>query len=272
MKNFNNIHKQRRKLALSAITEDDKWKLWETALKKQETSLKETLIEENMEYLKWTREQVLDCWGEKGTEKIKKKWIKENPKTNEQLTNYYNTLSLYIPELSSWHAIEKNEDIIKIINFLQFSIKQNFTTYLDFGAGIGSGGIFFNYFGFEITLADISDAMLNYQKWRIKKHNIKACFIDLKKENIPYKSVDCATAIEVLEHVSDPTSEMNTIRLALKKNGYVFITTPFFKDKKRPQHIIHDISIAKEFEKLGFKLISEEQNGLYRVLKKIDLS
>jgi len=62
---------------------------------------------------------------------------------------------------------------------------------------------------------------------------------------------------------------MNDIRLALKKGGFIFATTPFYKDKKRPQHLVHDIKMAKQFEKIGLELISAEKKGLYRIFKRI---
>lgn len=261
---MNNI----QKTVISARTSDDKWNLWESALKDTDKTLEETLIQENADYLKWSREEVLSCWGEKGTEKIKQKWEKESPKTKEDIINYYNTLDLYIPELSSWHAMVKNIDHLKNVEFLQLCLKSNCSSFLDYGAGIGSSGLVFYYYGFSVTLADISDVMLNYSKWRFQRHNAKARFIDLKKMSIGENLYDCITAIEVLEHVSNPVDAMRKIYKALKSGGYVFVTTPFFKDEKRPQHLVHDMNTAKEFEHLGFSLIKENGEGLYRLYKK----
>ena len=257
-----------RQTIISAQTPDEKWNLWESALKDTDKTLEETLIQENADYLKWSREEVLSCWGDKGTEKIKQKWKKENPQTKEDIVNYYNTLDLYIPELSSWHAMVKNIDHLKIVEFLQLCTKSNFNSYLDYGAGIGSSGLVFNYYGFSVALADISEAMLNYSKWRFQRHNVKASFIDLKKMSIGENHYDCITAIEVLEHVSNPVDTMRKIYKALKSGGYVFVTTPFFKDKERPQHLVHDMNTAKEFERLGFTLIKKSGKGLYRLFKK----
>lgn len=258
-----------REFVLEAQTDDSKWSLWEDSLKQNGLSLTDTLIKENMVYLNWSREKVLDCWGEKGTEKIKEKWLKQNPQTESEIINYYNTLDLYIPELSSWHTIIKNEDLLKIVEFLQFSVKKNLKTFLDFGAGIGPNGLLFNKYGFTVTLADVSDSMINYSKWRLKQHNVRFNSIDLKVKTLPDNVFDCATAIEVLEHMTDPTSAMEKIRRSLKIGGYIFCTTPFYSDPNRPQHIVHDAQTAQNFEKLGFELISESNKGLYRTLKRI---
>lgn len=258
----------KRKSVISAKTPDEKWNLWESALKDYDKTLEETLIQENADYLKWSKEEVISCWGEKGTEKIKQKWEKENPKSKEEIENYYNTLDLYIPELSSWHAMVKNDDLLKIVEFLQLCTKSNLTSYLDYGAGIGSSGLVFNHYGFTVTLADISDAMLNYSKWRFQRHNAEARFIDLKKTTIGENLYDCVTAIEVLEHVTDPVETMEKIYKALKPNGYVFVTTPFLKDEERPQHLVHDMNITKQFENLGLSLIRVSGKGLYRLYKK----
>jgi len=79
---------------------------------------------------------------------------------------------------------------------------------------------------------------------------------------------DCVTAIEVLEHVPNPTETMMKIHKSLKKGGYVFVTTPFFEDKERPQHLVHNMNVTKEFEHLGFSLISMSSDGIYRIYKK----
>lgn len=254
---------------LRAVSDDEKWHIWEKALCTTGKSLKETLIVENMHYLKWSREKVLSCWGEVGTQKIKENWLKENPITKEEINAHYNKLYLYIPELSSWHAIKKNVDLIKVVEFLQWCVKNNLQSYLDFGSGIGSAALFFGYYGFSISCADISDSMLDYSRWRLKKHNIKSVFIDLKKKKLPENKYDCAMSVEVLEHVPDPVETVDNIRLSLKLGGYLFVTTPFFKDEERPQHLIHDMRIADQFESLGLKVIAVSKNKIYRIYERI---
>lgn len=258
-----------RKVVLEAQTPEEKWFLWEDALKKGGLSTEETLIEENIEYLRWTREEVMKCWGRKGTRMVKEKWIEDNPTTEAEVNRYYDTLELYIPELSSWHSEVHVEVFLKIVEFLQLCVKNGLTSYLDFGAGIGSSGILFHKYGFDITLADISDAMLKYEKWRLARYNVPARFIDLKSESIPAQSVDCVTAIEVLEHVPDPVKAMSKIKDALKIGGYAFVTTPFYFDPERPQHIVHDIAVTRNFEELGLQLLSESKEGLYRIYRRI---
>ena len=254
---------------LAALTDDERWFLWEKALSAEGKSLKETLIEENMHYLKWSREKVLSYWGVAGTQKIKENWIKENPKTKKEINEHYNKLYLYIPELSSWHAIEKNIDLIKAVEFLQFCARNNLRSYLDFGAGIGSAALFFAYYGFSVSCADISNSMLGYSRWRFKRHHAKAHFIDLKKNKLPENKFDCVMSMEVLEHVPDPIETVNNIRLSLKPGGYLFVTTPFLKDEERPQHLVHDMRIADQFEKIGFIVISVSKNKIYRIYKRI---
>ena len=249
-------------------SEDYLWELWERALKKGNLSLRETLIKENIDYLNWSREEVLSCWGEKGTEKLKEKWLKDNPSTEEEVEAHYNNLDLYIPELSSWHAIEKNSTLLKIVEFMDLCREKNCKKFLDYGSGIGSAGILFNYYGFSTTLADISDAMLNYSKWRFKEHRRKSVFVDLKKESLVDNNYDCAISIEVLEHVSDPVKIMKNIYKSLKSGGYLFVTTPFFEDEERPQHLIHDPSIIKEFNKIGLKALSIGNEDIYRLYRK----
>lgn len=254
---------------ITAATDAESWDLWEKALVWNNKSLKETLFQECKDYLKWSEEDIEACWGEIGTEKIKERWLEIKPETREEIDRFYNSLDLYIPELASWHALEKNECILQIIKFFKFCVTKGFRNYLDFGAGIGSSGLLFSYYGFSATLADISDVMLSYSQWRFKRHKQKAKFIDLKKDNLPENTYDCTTVIEVLEHVTDPIETMNKIRKSLKIGGYIFATTPFFKDPDRPCHLIHDMNIARKFSKLGLETVSESKDEVYRVLKRI---
>ncbi len=249
-------------------SEDYLWNLWERALKKDNLSLRETLIKENIDYLNWSREKVLSCWGEEGTKKLKEKWLKDNPNTEKEIEDHYNELELYIPELSSWHAIEKNLTLLKIVEFMDFCREKNCKDFLDYGSGIGSAGLFFNYYGFNTTLADISDAMLNYSKWRFKEHCRESNFVDLKKDSLIDNNYDCSISIEVLEHVPDPVKIMKDIYRSLKSGGYLFVTTPFFEDEERPQHLIHNPGIIKEFNEIGFKTISVGSEGIYRLYRK----
>ncbi len=261
--------KKLRNNVITASTDDARWLLWDQALKMPHLPLTETLIKENMEYLGWTKEQVLSCWGEKGTEKIKEKWIQDHPENAQQIQDYYNSLRMYIPELSSWHAIVKNDALLHILEFLQLCVKNNYSSFLDYGAGIGSNGILFNYYGFNVTLADISDEMLSYQKWRLPRHGVIASYVDLKKGQLPVNYFDCATCIEVLEHTTNPVEIMDSIRKSLIIGGVAFVTTPFFKDPERPQHIIHSMEVTKEFESLGFDQIWVSSDRFYRFYKRV---
>jgi hypothetical protein len=51
----------RRDKVLATKTDDEKWSLWENPLKSENLSLEETLIQENMKYLHWTRDEVIAC-------------------------------------------------------------------------------------------------------------------------------------------------------------------------------------------------------------------
>lgn len=143
---------------------------------------------------------------------------------------------------------------------------------MDYGCGIGSSGLFFHYYGFEVELADISSLLLNFAKYRFQKRGIKdkIKFTDLKEENVAKDNYyDFISIVEVLEHVTDPVEIMTIIHRALQKNGYVFLTTPFFPDKERPQHIITDFSIIPKMEKIGFHEISVSKDGINRIWQKI---
>jgi hypothetical protein len=51
---------------------------------------------------------------------------------------------------------------------LHFARQYGCQCYLDFGSGVGSGGILFARHGFEVTLADISSTLLGFSPWRLR--------------------------------------------------------------------------------------------------------
>ena len=257
-----------RVLALRANSSVARLDIWSSALELGGLNCEETLIQENMDYLHSTRENVLARWGRKGSKAVADRWLADNPKTDAEIIQYYNGLDLYITALSSWHSEVNVTIFLRIVEFMQLCIKNKLSHYLDFGSGIGSCAIMFGKYGFNVTLADISDAMLTYSKWRLRRLSVDAKYIDLKNKPLPKNSVDCATAIEVLEHISDPSRAMSDICNSLKPGGYLFVTTPFFHDPNRPQHIVQDIQIANNFEKLGFTLLKITDNGLCRTYQK----
>ena len=112
-------------------------------------------------------------------------------------------------------------------------------TYLDYGAGTGSGAMFFAKQGIETTLADISRRMLEFAKWRFERRGYRARYLDLKSQALPEQAFDVITCFHVLQHVEDPVATMRQLRNALKPNGILLVNGALRKDPERPMQPDH---------------------------------
>src|SRR5262245_45596265 len=110
---------------------------------------------------------------------IKEAWHeKTNRSTNRAAVEEfydYNQAMLY--ELMWWHSLEEDTDPLGYVTALHFAQQHGCRSYLDFGAGVGAGGILFARHGFEVTLADISSTLLGFSKWRLDLRKLEGEYI-----------------------------------------------------------------------------------------------
>lgn len=261
---------QFKKKIFTANTEEKLWYLWTDAIAGKE-DITACMRKEVKEYLKIKDLELDNYWGERGTQRIKEDWEKSDPRTNEEIVKFYEKEQIYISELASWHCLKLNDTILEIVKSLIFAVKHKCCKFLDYGCGIGSSGLFFHYYGFEVELADISSVLLNFAKYRFQIRGIKekVKFTDLKEEKISKDNYfDFVSVVEVLEHVMDPVQVMAIIHKTMLENGYVFLTTSFFPDKERPQHIITDFSIIPKMKEIGYREIYVSDDGINRIWQK----
>jgi SAM-dependent methyltransferase len=125
-------------------------------------------------------------------------------------------------------------------------------TYLDFGAGVGTGALLFKQAGFRVTLADVSTALLDFSQWRFHIRGLDAAFLDLETVALPSDAFDMVTCFDVLEHVPDPLVTLLRIRQSLKPGGLLALRISYAQDHDHPMHIAHDPLLPFSLESLGF--------------------
>jgi len=235
----------------SEITQEMNYlfKIWSDALSLSPMDLENSLSFELAGYLKISKNFIKEHWGN-AVGDLKKSWNKINPRTSQEIINFYNTNETQLLESMYWHS-QIGHAITDNVRSLQIALSAGGKNYLDYGCGVGSNGILFSKYGFEITLADISSVMLNFAEYRFKKRGLKANFIDLKTSDLPRTHFDFITIIHTLEHVSNPINLFEKVVKSAKIGGILFVTTPFFKDKERPMHIVTEMSITEKFLNFG---------------------
>jgi SAM-dependent methyltransferase len=124
---------------------------------------------------------------------------------------------------------------------------------LDFGSGVGSGGILYAKNSFDVSLADISSVLLDFCAWRFALRGLKGRFIDLKGERLPALSFDFISAMDVFEHLTAPAETVDMLADALLPGGYVFGRFAAEIDPDRPMHIVQDFGpVFARFKERGF--------------------
>src|SRR5262249_22535880 len=87
----------------------------------------------------------------------------------ESIEQFYEKSQRVLYELVWWHTLNEDESPLAYVVALHFANQHACRTVLDFGAGIGSGGILFARDGLAVTLADISSPLLHVCKWRFRQ-------------------------------------------------------------------------------------------------------
>jgi 2-polyprenyl-3-methyl-5-hydroxy-6-metoxy-1,4-benzoquinol methylase len=167
---------------------------------------------------------------------------------------FYDQTTSFIDELMWWHTLNEDNTPLAYVGALKFAAAHGVREVLDFGSGVGSGGLLFATHGLAVTLADISSVLLDFCEWRFTQRGLAARFIDLKARNIPKQSFDFITAMDVFEHLTNPVDAVDILADALKRGGYIFGRFAAEFDPDRPMHIVQDFQpVFARFEERGFR-------------------
>jgi SAM-dependent methyltransferase len=191
---------------------------------------------------------------------LKDEWgAQVEPGNRQSVEQFYDQSQTTMYELMWWHTLVEDNSPLAYVTALQFAQRHGCRTYLDFGAGVGSGGILFARHGFAVTLADISTALLQCSEWRLQQRQLPATYIDLKARRLPKDAFDLVTAMDVFEHLVDPVETVDHLCDALKPGGFLFARISDDENEDRPQHIVRDFGPTFErLRELGFVHVWED--------------
>jgi len=126
------------------------------------TDLQESLLSELSRYLGCADLAQIRRRCQDAVKTIKEGWHEQTNRVTDRAAveefYYHNQAMLY--ELMWWHSLGEDTDPLGYVSALRFAQQHGCRSYLDFGAGVGAGGILFARHGFEVNLADISSALL----------------------------------------------------------------------------------------------------------------
>lgn len=168
----------------------------------------------------------------------------------ESVVQYYDRSENYPYELMWWHSLAEDQSPLAYVMALHLALHGKGRSYLDFGSGVGSGGLLFARHGFDVSLADISSTLLDFSRRRLDLRGAEAAYLDLKSESLPHDTYDFITAMDVFEHIAFPEKTAQILADSLRSGGILYGRFQADIDPDRPSHI------AKDFEPM-FELLAD---------------
>jgi len=222
-------------------------RLWESALLLPGFSdLKESLLFELGQFTGNTDLGDVERKCRQAAQQVEREWQQNvNPADQHAVERFYELEDGIFGNLW-WHTLCEDDSPLAYVTALHFATQRKCHRYLDFGSGVGSGGIVFARHGFDVTLGEISSSRLGFAEWRFKRRGMLANFIDLRTSTLSELAFDVITAMDVFEHLYDPVGTLETLWRALKPKGLLIGRFDAEPDDDRAGHIVHDMRPSVE--------------------------
>lgn len=237
-------------------------KLWQEALcQERHTDLQESLLKELGNYLKCDDMGEIKRRCQASVAMHKEDWeTNVDPNNGQSIESHYAENESVLYELMWWHSLIEDNSPLAYVTALCFARQHGCRQYLDYGSGVGSGGLLFAREGREVTLADISSPLLRFCRWRFEQRNLHGTFLDLKTTGLPENSFDLITAMDVFEHLVDPVETVEILSKALTPGGFLFARLGGEEDEDRPEHIVHDFEPTfARLRELGLEQVWQDE-------------
>ena len=177
-------------------------------------------------------------------------WQKANPKTPDEVDEFYKTETHYLYELIPWNYQSEvfHQRVKPLFQYHNRKI-------LEIGAGIGSLCIALNYAGNEVTYCDISPTLCDFARQRFQDRQMA---IPIVQDLRIVRDFDMVVAIDFFEHIHPDRlpSLLKEIASVLKDNGFLYHRSNFNpKDAPLfPMHFDHSAYINKLAKDAGLNL------------------
>lgn len=226
---------------------------WDEALARPGyDSLYQSMVTELAEYLGETSATVASLCAA-GAEAVAQEWkVRQLRKgsPSSEVIEFYRTTKSYLFDLTTFNS--EYPHINTLESLVDIAKKRGLTSVLDFGSGIGSVGLFFALNGMDVTLADVSEPLLDYVAWRFKSRGLKVTLVDLNREELPKDAFEVVTTFDVLEHLARPAETLRTLAASMKIGGLLALNVEAIDDRF-PQHIASYEEVFSTVAATGFQ-------------------
>ena len=157
----------------------------------------------------------------------------------------------HVADLAAWHITSKDyiSDTLKL--------QQRFSRdlVLDFGGGIGTHALA-NAMSSKVEnvfFVDINQTNRNFVEYRAKKLGVEKKITFCKTiQDTQISKFDTIICLDVLEHLADPSSQINTFSEIMDSNSIALFNWYFYKGDKNeyPFHVDDSQIVEKFFETL----------------------
>jgi 2-polyprenyl-3-methyl-5-hydroxy-6-metoxy-1,4-benzoquinol methylase len=215
-------------------------------------SLYESMVAELGEYLEEPPTTVAAACAA-GAKSVADEWNvrhldKKSPAA--EVVEFYRTTKSYLFDLTTFNSEYPHTATLDAM--VRMAKEQGFTRFLDFGSGIGSVGLYFAINGLDVTLADVSESLLDYASWRFNVRGLKVTIINLNRDQLPGNAFDLVTTFDVLEHLPNAAETLHRLAETLRVGGFLALNVEE-ADERFPQHITTYEEVLSATAAAGFR-------------------
>lgn len=204
------------------------------------------LVKDLMEFFDLSYDDTV-CMLKLGRKLLVDFWNLSNPKTEDEILKFYETVPYQVFSLAFWHMSKSQR------KFREEVVRCSFGDVLDYGGGIGDLCVKLAEKGLNVTYADVKGKTMEFAKWLFKKKGRSIKVVDLVKDYNRLEKYDTILCIDVIEHTPHPEYLLRRIAKHLRTDGRLIITNLICHGptQERPMHFKIDFDAEKLLNTLG---------------------
>jgi 2-polyprenyl-3-methyl-5-hydroxy-6-metoxy-1,4-benzoquinol methylase len=196
-----------------------------------------------------------------------KEWQATSRQTPEAIADFYHTTVSWSFDLL-WYAYLQAEDAVYPTSVAACRLLPPpgpDARCLDFGSGVGDSAQLLARLGYAVDLADVSQTLLAFARWRLERRGEQARYIDLNEESLPVSAYQVVLAKDVLAHIPDFAGTVARLHRALRPGGLLIAN--FDTRTPSPENAWHlyddDLPLRWTLQNAGFEPIHRLDGFLY---------